>query len=122
MTTRTPQDYALEHAERLLREAAKDLMDGISLKGVPQWEDEPATEAAYLDHTKAADGLAGLLSINQWISVEERLPKAGKSVLACNALGFFGRANWDGKRWNHIGRTTHWRYVDLPPSTKGEPT
>lgn len=42
---------------------------------------------------------------------------ANKSVLACNALGFIGRA-WksDKGRWNHIGKATHWMPLPAPPT------
>lgn len=50
-----------------------------------------------------------------WISVEERLPPTTHHVLACNALGYVGRAAWDGRRWNHIGKPTHWQPLPAAP-------
>ena len=61
--TRTPQDYALEHAERLLRESAESLRLCVCINGEPRWEDEPEMLESYEDQLKAADGLAKLRAI-----------------------------------------------------------
>lgn len=58
-TTHTPR-VALEKAEYLLRDAAHELMDRISLNGAPDWEGEPETATAYQEHIAAADALAAL--------------------------------------------------------------
>lgn len=45
----------------------------------------------------------------------------GRAVLACNALGFIGRAYREKGRWNHIGRPTHWMaFPPLPPIPHAE--
>ena len=36
---------------------------------------------------------------NNWIPVEERLPKDDRYVLVCNVRGAMDLARWDGKRW-----------------------
>lgn len=50
----------LKHAERLLREAAAEWKDGISINGVPDWQGEPETAAAYRESCAVADALAAL--------------------------------------------------------------
>ena len=62
---------ALREAERLLRESAQEYMEGISINGVPDWANEPETEAAYKEHIAAADGLAALASAAQAAPVEQ---------------------------------------------------
>lgn len=39
----------------------------------------------------------------------------GKHVLACNALGYVGRAILLKGKWEHIGKPTHWMPLPLPP-------
>lgn len=53
-----------------------------------------------------------------WISVDERLPAKGFPVLACNPLGYVGRAVWDGQHWNHIGKPNYWQPMPTPPAPK----
>jgi hypothetical protein len=40
---------------------------------------------------------------------------AGKSVLACNALGYVGRAILLNGKWEHIGKPTHWMPLPAAP-------
>src|SRR2546426_788218 len=49
MTTPTPQE-ARATATRLLRESAEELKIGVSINGVPDWDNEPETKAAYDEH------------------------------------------------------------------------
>lgn len=53
-------ESTLKHAERLLREAAAEWKDGISINGVPDWQGEPETAAAYRESCAVADALAEL--------------------------------------------------------------
>jgi hypothetical protein len=39
-----------------------------------------------------------------------------ESVLACNALGYVGRACLRRGRWEHIGKPTHWMPLPAAPS------
>lgn len=48
----------------------------------------------------------------------ETAPK-GKSVLACNSLGYVGRAILLNGKWEHIGKPTHW--MPLPAAPGGSP-
>lgn len=40
---------------------------------------------------------------------------AGKSVLACNSLGYVGRAILLNGKWEHIGKPTHWMPLPAAP-------
>ena len=51
--TQAQQPEALQTAIRLLRDAAQELAEGISVRGVPDWKGEPDTADAY-DETMAA--------------------------------------------------------------------
>ncbi|MPS99503.1 MAG: DUF551 domain-containing protein [Pseudomonas sp.] len=42
----------------------------------------------------------------------------GKSVLACNALGYVGRAILLNGKWEHIGKPTHWMPLPAAPGEK----
>ena len=81
---------ALREAERLLRESAQEYMEGVSINGVPDWENEPETEAAYKEHIAAADGLAALASAAQPPEPEceyPPLPEPAAWMLACQTMG-----------------------------------
>ena len=51
--TQAQQPEALQTAIRLLRDAAQELAEGISVRGVPDWKGDPDTADAY-DETMAA--------------------------------------------------------------------
>lgn len=50
-------DDAVGNACRLLRDAAQELAEGISVNGVPDWKNEPETHGAYVEHITAAHRL-----------------------------------------------------------------
>lgn len=45
---------------------------------------------------------------------------AGKSVLACNSLGYVGRAILLNGKWEHIGKPTHWMPLPAMPALECE--
>jgi len=47
-----------------------------------------------------------------WISVDQEVPKNARRVLACNAAGYVGAAQYANGHWNGIGKATHWQ--ELP--------
>ncbi|UUE95397.1 hypothetical protein [Comamonas thiooxydans] len=49
-------------AVRLLREAAEELSQGVSINGTPDWANEPETHAAYLEHLDSAAALESMSS------------------------------------------------------------
>lgn len=52
----------ITNAARLLREAAKEYANGVSINGVPDWANEPDTHAAFLEHIAAAEALESMSS------------------------------------------------------------
>lgn len=58
----TDKTDPIAHAARLLREAAEEYKSGISVAGVPDWEGEPETKAAYDEHMAAAAALDAMHS------------------------------------------------------------
>ena len=69
--------------------------------------------------------IANGVTIQEWIPVEERLPKNGEMVL-CNTVGCFEVLQYDGRANDWCGMTkcyplsyvTHW--MPLPELPKGE--
>lgn len=53
----TDKTDPIAHAAHLLREAAEEYKSGISLNGVPDWEGEPETAAAYDELMAAAKAI-----------------------------------------------------------------
>lgn len=52
-----PHDDPIGNACRLLREAAQEYAEGVSVNGVPDWKNEPDTHSAYIEHITAAHRL-----------------------------------------------------------------
>lgn len=56
-----------------------------------------------------------------WISVKDRLPKHGQTVLAWEVSGFVYVDNYDGEHdifkiaYNNCGTVTHWQSLPEPP-------
>ena len=75
-----------------------------------------------------ADGLiAHGVTVQEWISVKDRLPESGEQALCFTKRGKFWVAVWDdvgdhlwsdGEIWCSNGYVTQW--MPLPPAPKGE--
>lgn len=52
-----PHDDPIGNACRLLRDAAQEYAEGVSVNGVPDWKNEPDTHSAYIEHITAAHRL-----------------------------------------------------------------
>jgi hypothetical protein len=107
----------IAHAASLLRIAANELADGISINGEPDWATEPETHAAYVEHMSAAQaleqwgsaiGAGGVEPLRRqclhqiaepggWIVVADRLPVPGEPVLLDIGKKFPIRAMWAAK-------------------------
>lgn len=65
------------------------------------------------------------VEVPQWVSVQERLPKAYHSVLVVNEYGVPILACWSGERWfnddvtDPLHYVTHWMPIPASP-TKGQ--
>lgn len=65
------------------------------------------------------------VEVPQWVSVQERLPKAYHSVLVVNEYGVPILACWSGERWfnddvtDPLHYVTHWMPLPASP-TKGQ--
>ena len=95
------------------------------------YECDEGTRDLY-DMREVADGIADFLiangvTVQEWISVDDRLPEIGEIVLACGkrhaTSGMFqGASIKNPKLWNWKGNTlkqvTHWMPLPQPP--KGE--
>lgn len=57
--------------------------------------------------------------MNNWISVDDRLPKSGEQVLACFEDGFIATVstdeNGEWELWADSGEVTHWMHLPSPP-------
>ena len=63
---------AIQAAIALLKKSAQDLADAVSINGVPQWADEPATQDAHDEILIAADGLVSASTYITRIESEKR--------------------------------------------------
>lgn len=68
-------------------------------------------------------------ALPQWISVEERYPEHGETVLTIDSEGVMDTYDYDADwptwfvKWGglcKIGNVTHWMYLPEPPKEKGE--
>lgn len=65
--------------------------------------------------------LSNGVTVQEWIPVTERLPKAAATVLVCHKNGYVTTSAWLGAHWwfkNESNPITHWMPLPQPP--KGE--
>ena len=66
------------------------------------------------------------VTVQEWISVKDRLPEPGEYVLVCDTReDWYGLCEFSGEAWYdasykqvNIDDVTHWQYLPQPP--KGE--
>lgn len=104
------------------------VINGLECCNMPNNHDDcPYNGAAHYNictHQLLTDSIA-LLKEQEWISVKDRLPEHGQTVLAWEASGFIYVDKYDGKQdvfkiaHNHNGTVTHWQSLPEPPKEGG---
>ena len=79
-----------------------------------------------MEYAIAFDKAIEALEAAGWISVKDRLPEHGQTVLAWEASGFVYVDNYDGEHdifkiaCNNGGTVTHWQSLPEPPKEEEE--
>ena len=85
---------AIQAAIALLKKSAQDLADAVSINGVPQWADEPATQDAHDEILIAADGLVSASTYITRIESEKRAHLARIAELESQLAAETGRLDF----------------------------
>ena len=103
-----------------VREKLVELLDEVHHKSLgKEYLERLGTIADYL--------ISNGVTVQEWISVKDRLPEEGTKALCHLKRGEYWKAVWDdcgddlwsdGEAWCSNGEVTHW--MPLPPAPKGE--
>ena len=65
--------------------------------------------------------IANGVTVQEWISVDDRLPKNSDNVLVCHNNGLVTTNAWLGSNWwfnNERNQITHWMPLPEPPEVR----
>ena len=107
-----------------VREKLVELLNEVQETGVNEIPAGFGCTREYVKNEKVASHLiAHGVTVQEWISVKDRLPKADEIVIICTEKGFVYAGDLIGDTWfldndSWTANVTHWMPLPTPP--KGE--